>query len=115
MALFDDLLTTKKPLLDPAMFPAATPAPTGQMAVGADPFHTLIQRLLAPVNQQQPTQAGNFGALLTALRSTPHLDMNALPIGSPAAAAANPFNNGFFKTPEQRRQIEQARYPSIVY
>jgi hypothetical protein len=114
MGLFDNLLTQQKPMLEPTLFPDAAPAPTtGTVAQPAtDPFMNLISRLLTPPTASPGTSPTThpLAPLIAALRNDPVGDANRTSgLPSYAAGSTSPFNTGFFKTADQRRQVEQSR------
>jgi hypothetical protein len=76
-----------------------------------DPNQMMMQMFQQMMQQQQPQQqqqGPDLGALLAQLRNDPQGDQNKAYMPG-VQNQANPFDNGFFKTGDQRQQITQDR------
>jgi hypothetical protein len=92
---------------------AATTAPTQ-----VDPITHLLTTLLGG-QQQNTTASTNVGDLLSKLYQAKdpvgYADkMSGIGMSNVPNNPYSPWQNGFFRTDTQRRQVEQDRYPSIV-
>lgn len=81
------------------------PKPTSQPQ-HPDPWAMILQLMTQPQAPQH--QGTDLSGLLTQLRNDPQGDANKAYIPG-QQGPGNPFSNGFFKTAEQRKQIETDR------
>lgn len=91
---------------------SASPTQQQQPQMPTDPNQLLalmFQQMMQQQQQPQHQQQGpDLGALLAQLRNDPQGDQNRAYMPG-VNNEANPFSNGFFKTADQRHQIEQDR------
>jgi hypothetical protein len=103
----------------PSVFaPTTTTSTFSPTAATVDPITHLLTTLLGG-QQQNTTASTNVGDLLSKLYQAKdpvgYADkMSGIGMSNVPNNPYSPWQNGFFRTDTQRRQVEQDRYPSIV-